>query len=164
MAAMQVLWEQQQQKWWLLSIQSFCYIYFLFMTCPLSFFNFCVMVFLQVEGGWILEGQKRWIGNSTFAEVLVIFARNTSTNQVNGYVREQTWVPLSSTIQTIICIEIWTCNRLWFLPNMNEISTCFKNFDVIHVIDLEYEKILKPLKSSSFYPLRYGVECMFHLL
>lgn len=40
----------------------------------------------QVEGGWILDGQKRWIGNSTFADVLVIFARNTSTNQINGYV------------------------------------------------------------------------------
>ncbi|KAL4297798.1 hypothetical protein GQ457_12G008410 [Hibiscus cannabinus] len=39
----------------------------------------------KVEGGWILEGQKRWIGNSTFADVLVIFARNTTTNQINGY-------------------------------------------------------------------------------
>lgn len=37
-----------------------------------------------MEGGWILEGQKRWIGNSTFADVLVIFARNTTTNQING--------------------------------------------------------------------------------
>ncbi|KAK8512171.1 hypothetical protein V6N12_031898 [Hibiscus sabdariffa] len=39
----------------------------------------------KVEGGWILEGQKRWIGNSTFADILVIFARNTTTNQINGY-------------------------------------------------------------------------------
>ncbi|KAH1090011.1 hypothetical protein J1N35_017268 [Gossypium stocksii] len=39
----------------------------------------------KVEGGWILEGQKRWIGNSTFADVLVVFARNTTTNQINGY-------------------------------------------------------------------------------
>lgn len=38
----------------------------------------------QVSGGWILDGQKRWIGNSTFADVLVIFARNTETNQING--------------------------------------------------------------------------------
>ncbi|KAF2288514.1 hypothetical protein GH714_008094 [Hevea brasiliensis] len=41
---------------------------------------------MKVEGGWILEGQKRWIGNSTFADVLVIFARNTSTNQINGFI------------------------------------------------------------------------------
>ncbi|KAM3340419.1 acyl-coenzyme A oxidase 4, peroxisomal [Capsicum galapagoense] len=40
----------------------------------------------KVEGGWILEGQKRWIGNSTFANILVIFARNTSTNQINGFI------------------------------------------------------------------------------
>ncbi|KAJ7961220.1 Acyl-coenzyme A oxidase 4, peroxisomal [Quillaja saponaria] len=40
----------------------------------------------KVDGGWILDGQKRWIGNSTFADLLVIFARNTSTNQINGYI------------------------------------------------------------------------------
>ncbi|XP_077213359.1 acyl-CoA oxidase 4 isoform X2 [Tasmannia lanceolata] len=40
----------------------------------------------KVSGGWILEGQKRWIGNSTFADVLVVFARNTTTNQINGYI------------------------------------------------------------------------------
>lgn len=40
----------------------------------------------KVTGGWILEGQKRWIGNSTFADVLVIFARNTSTNQINAFI------------------------------------------------------------------------------
>ncbi|KAG6744256.1 hypothetical protein POTOM_052971 [Populus tomentosa] len=40
----------------------------------------------KVEGGWILEGQKRWIGNSTFADLLVIFARNTTTDQINGYI------------------------------------------------------------------------------
>lgn len=39
----------------------------------------------KVAGGWILEGQKRWIGNSTFADVLVIFARNTVTHQINGF-------------------------------------------------------------------------------
>ncbi|KAH1242095.1 Acyl-coenzyme A oxidase 4, peroxisomal [Glycine max] len=39
-----------------------------------------------VGGGWILDGQKRWIGNSTFADLLVIFARNTTTNQINGYI------------------------------------------------------------------------------
>lgn len=40
----------------------------------------------KVDGGWVIEGQKRWIGNSTFADVLVIFARNTSTNQINGFI------------------------------------------------------------------------------
>ncbi|XP_027072470.1 acyl-coenzyme A oxidase 4, peroxisomal-like [Coffea arabica] len=40
----------------------------------------------KVAGGWILEGQKRWIGNSTFADILVVFARNTTTNQINGFI------------------------------------------------------------------------------
>lgn len=40
----------------------------------------------KVAGGWVLDGQKRWIGNSTFADVLIIFARNTATNQINGYI------------------------------------------------------------------------------
>ncbi|XP_034914099.1 acyl-coenzyme A oxidase 4, peroxisomal isoform X1 [Populus alba] len=41
---------------------------------------------IKVEGGWILEGKKRWIGNSTFADLLVVFARNTTTNQINGFI------------------------------------------------------------------------------
>lgn len=40
----------------------------------------------KVEGGWVIEGQKRWIGNSTFADILVIFAKNKDTNQVNGFI------------------------------------------------------------------------------
>ncbi|CAL9002819.1 hypothetical protein GBA52_019136 [Prunus armeniaca] len=50
-----------------------------------------------VEGGWILEGQKRWIGNSTFADVLVIFARNTTTNQINGYIVKKNVPGLTAT-------------------------------------------------------------------
>ncbi|GMJ12150.1 acyl-CoA oxidase 4 [Hibiscus trionum] len=51
----------------------------------------------KVEGGWILDGQKRWIGNSTFADVLVIFARNTTTNQINGYIVKKDSPGLTST-------------------------------------------------------------------
>ena len=40
--------------------------------------------FWKVPGGWHLDGQKRWIGNSTFADVLIILARNADTNQLNG--------------------------------------------------------------------------------
>jgi acyl-CoA oxidase len=38
----------------------------------------------KVPGGWHLDGQKRWIGNSTFADVLIILARNADTKQLNG--------------------------------------------------------------------------------
>ncbi|XP_019187584.1 PREDICTED: acyl-coenzyme A oxidase 4, peroxisomal-like [Ipomoea nil] len=40
----------------------------------------------KVEGGWILEGQKRWVGNSTFADILIIFARNTTTKKINAFI------------------------------------------------------------------------------
>ncbi|KAL0375349.1 UNVERIFIED_CONTAM: Acyl-coenzyme A oxidase 4, peroxisomal [Sesamum radiatum] len=51
----------------------------------------------KVEGGWILDGQKRWIGNSTFADVLVVFARNTSTNQINGFILQKNTPGLQAT-------------------------------------------------------------------
>ncbi|OEL23974.1 Acyl-coenzyme A oxidase 4, peroxisomal [Dichanthelium oligosanthes] len=40
----------------------------------------------KVPGGWVLNGRKRWPGNSSFADVLVVLARNTGTNQVNGFI------------------------------------------------------------------------------
>ena len=30
----------------------------------------------KVEGGYILNGNKRWIGNATFAHYIIIWARN----------------------------------------------------------------------------------------
>lgn len=36
----------------------------------------------RVADGWRLNGQKRWIGNGTFADVSVIWARNLETNSV----------------------------------------------------------------------------------
>lgn len=38
------------------------------------------------KGGWLLNGRKRWIGNATFADVVVIWARNLETKQVNAFV------------------------------------------------------------------------------
>ncbi|KAL6077641.1 Acyl-coenzyme A oxidase 4, peroxisomal [Balamuthia mandrillaris] len=43
----------------------------------------------RVSGGWILNGKKRWIGNATFADVVIIWARNTETDQVNGFIVEK---------------------------------------------------------------------------
>lgn len=35
---------------------------------------------------WILEGKKRWIGNGTWADVCVIWARDTADQQVKGFI------------------------------------------------------------------------------
>jgi glutaryl-CoA dehydrogenase len=35
---------------------------------------------------WILNGAKRWIGNATFADLIVVWARSEEDNQVKGFV------------------------------------------------------------------------------
>jgi glutaryl-CoA dehydrogenase len=35
---------------------------------------------------WILDGNKRWIGNATFADLIVVWARDVEDNQVKGFV------------------------------------------------------------------------------
>ncbi|MCG9972242.1 acyl-CoA dehydrogenase family protein [Christiangramia crocea] len=34
---------------------------------------------------WILNGQKKWIGNATFADVTIIWARDLDSNRVKGF-------------------------------------------------------------------------------
>ena len=38
--------------------------------------------------GWVLQGRKRWIGNGTIADLVVVWARNTEDGEVNGFVVE----------------------------------------------------------------------------
>jgi glutaryl-CoA dehydrogenase len=35
---------------------------------------------------WILNGEKRWIGNATFADLIVVWARDLDDDQVKGFV------------------------------------------------------------------------------
>ncbi|HLQ57273.1 MAG TPA: acyl-CoA dehydrogenase family protein [Streptosporangiaceae bacterium] len=35
---------------------------------------------------WVLNGQKKWIGNATFADHVIVWARDTGDNQVKGFV------------------------------------------------------------------------------
>ena len=37
---------------------------------------------------WILNGQKKWIGNSTWGDLTIIWARDVSDNQVKGFIVE----------------------------------------------------------------------------
>jgi len=43
---------------------------------------------IKVPGGWHFDGQKCWIGNNTFADMLIILARYAYTNQLNGQGQE----------------------------------------------------------------------------
>jgi alkylation response protein AidB-like acyl-CoA dehydrogenase len=38
------------------------------------------------DDAWILNGEKKWIGNATFADINVIWAREETSNQVKGFV------------------------------------------------------------------------------
>ncbi|GAA5041210.1 acyl-CoA dehydrogenase family protein [Streptomyces similanensis] len=38
---------------------------------------------------WVLNGEKKWIGNATFADLVVIWARDAADGQVKGFVVEK---------------------------------------------------------------------------
>jgi glutaryl-CoA dehydrogenase len=38
---------------------------------------------------WVLDGEKRWIGNGTFADLVVVWARDVADDGVKGFVVEQ---------------------------------------------------------------------------
>lgn len=39
--------------------------------------------------GWILNGQKKWIGNATFADLVIIWARDLDDGEVKGFIVEK---------------------------------------------------------------------------
>ena len=44
----------------------------------------------RVDGGYVLNGTKRWIGNATFADYIVIWARNDEEGgKIQGFVVEK---------------------------------------------------------------------------
>src|SRR3712207_2888851 len=38
---------------------------------------------------WVLDGQKKWIGNGSFADLAVIWAQDVETERVLGFVVDQ---------------------------------------------------------------------------
>ncbi|MCW4385010.1 acyl-CoA dehydrogenase family protein [Salinibacterium sp. SYSU T00001] len=49
---------------------------------------------------WVLNGEKRWIGNATFSDIVVIWAKDTEDGQVKGFI-----VPTSTPGYTATKIE-----------------------------------------------------------
>ncbi|HCC95028.1 MULTISPECIES: acyl-CoA dehydrogenase family protein [unclassified Empedobacter] len=43
----------------------------------------------KTEEGWILNGQKKWIGNATFADLVIIWARDLDDGEVKGFIVEK---------------------------------------------------------------------------
>jgi glutaryl-CoA dehydrogenase len=40
----------------------------------------------RTESGWVLNGQKKWIGNATFADLIIIWARDVDDGEVKGFI------------------------------------------------------------------------------
>jgi glutaryl-CoA dehydrogenase len=40
------------------------------------------------DDGWVIRGSKRWIGNATFADYVVVWARDTADGEIKGFLVE----------------------------------------------------------------------------
>src|SRR5438552_14824277 len=87
--------EEQKQKW-LPSMARWEKIGCFGLTEPLvgSGTSGGLMTIAKREGdSWVLNGQKRWIGNATWCDVSIIWARDLSDNQVKGFIVENKTTP-----------------------------------------------------------------------
>jgi len=48
---------------------------------------------------WVLDGEKKWIGNASFADLVVVWARDTEDGQVKGFVVEKDTEGMSFDLQ-----------------------------------------------------------------
>jgi glutaryl-CoA dehydrogenase len=80
--------EEQKQRW-LPAMMKFEKIGSFGLTEPLvgSATSGGMLTTCRREGDhWTLNGEKKWIGNSTFADINIIWARDEASNQVKGFV------------------------------------------------------------------------------
>ncbi|QCO97633.1 acyl-CoA dehydrogenase [Arthrobacter sp. 24S4-2] len=86
--SIEALASQEQQDAWLPDIYSLKKIGAFGLTEPLGGSDVAggTRTTARREGGnWILNGAKRWIGNATFSDWVVIYARDLADSQVKGF-------------------------------------------------------------------------------
>jgi glutaryl-CoA dehydrogenase len=86
--SIEALASQEQQEAWLPEIYSLKKIGAFGLTEPLGGSDVAggTRTTARRDGGnWILNGAKRWIGNATFSDWVVIYARDVDDNQVKGF-------------------------------------------------------------------------------
>jgi glutaryl-CoA dehydrogenase len=86
--SIEALASQEQQDAWLPDIYSLKKIGAFGLTEPLGGSDVAggTRTTARHDGDhWILNGAKRWIGNATFADWVVIYARDVADNQVKGF-------------------------------------------------------------------------------
>ena len=102
--------EEQKQKW-LPPMARFEKIGCFGLTEPLvgSGASGGLMTTAKREGDtWVLNGQKKWIGNSPWCDVSIIWARDVADNQVKGFIVENKTTPGFSVekIQNKIALKV----------------------------------------------------------
>jgi glutaryl-CoA dehydrogenase len=50
----------------------------------------------KVDGGWILHGSKAWITNSPIADVFIVWAKDSATEKIRGFILEKGMKGLSA--------------------------------------------------------------------
>ncbi len=81
--------DEEQKQRWLPPMMQFEKIGSFGLTEPLvgSATSGGMMTTCRREGdAWVLNGEKKWIGNATFADINVIWARDEASEQVKGFV------------------------------------------------------------------------------
>ena len=81
--------DEEQKRRWLPPMMQFEKIGSFGLTEPLvgSATSGGMMTTCRREGdAWVLNGEKKWIGNATFADINVIWARDEASGQVKGFV------------------------------------------------------------------------------
>ena len=81
--------DEEQKQRWLPAMMRFDKIGSFGLTEPLvgSATSGGMMTACRREGdSWVLNGEKKWIGNATFADINIIWARDESSGQVKGFV------------------------------------------------------------------------------
>ena len=89
MGSISALASPEQQERWLPAMASFSSIGAFALTEPTGGSDVAagLRTTARFDGeSWILNGQKRWIGNGTFADVIVVWARDVADDQVKGFV------------------------------------------------------------------------------
>ena len=98
--SIEALASQEQQDAWLPDIYSLKKIGAFGLTEPLGGSDVAggTRTTAQRDGDtWILNGAKRWIGNATFSDWVVIYARDIADNQVKGFLVDTSLPGFSAT-------------------------------------------------------------------
>lgn len=98
--SIELLASQEQKDAWLPDIYSLKKIGAFGLTEPLGGSDVAggTRTTARKDGGnWILNGAKRWIGNATFSDWVVLYARDVADNQVKGFMVDTTLDGFSAT-------------------------------------------------------------------